>query len=292
MSDFTQVFRDDFNGSRLDTGLWRTQYSGQYGNGMFRWDPSQLEVGDGKLTIATEREGGSWVSGGLSTIPEGQTYGSYEFRARIDAGQGTAGVILLWPSSNQWTDEVDIVETHRPQREAFAFTNHGDPNTTEYINVNVADWHSYRMDWTPGNLVLFVDGQQRAQITADVPSQQMSFSMQGQVLAGYETWFGGAPDGSTPSRVEMEVDWVKVSSWTPGRGDGGSAPPAAAAEPAWTPSPAPAAEPAWTPSPAPAPVVAASADPWAPFIVNGQVNWAAAAAQVQANYDATGQWFL
>ena len=58
---------------------------------------------------ATERDGGSWTSGGLSTIPDGQTYGSYEFHARIDVGQGTAAAILLWPSDGQWTDEVDIV---------------------------------------------------------------------------------------------------------------------------------------------------------------------------------------
>ncbi|WP_270937327.1 glycoside hydrolase family 16 protein [Falsiroseomonas oryzae] len=218
MSDFTQVFRDDFDGSTLDRGIWKAAYSGQYGNGMFRWDPSQLEVADGRLTIATELEGGSWVSGGTSTIPDGQTYGSYEFRARFDPGQGTAGVVLLWPSSNEWTDEVDIIETNRPQRESFGFTNHGDPNVTQYIDVNVADWHTYRLDWTPGELKLFVDGQQKGYITTDVPSQPMSFSMQGQVMGAWEHWFGGGPDGSTPGRVEIEVDWVKVSAWTPGQG--------------------------------------------------------------------------
>ncbi len=113
MSDFTQVFRDDFSGTSLDRDVWNTLYSGGYWNGMFRWDPEQVELGGGVLTIATENEGGSWVSGGVSTIPEGQTYGSYEFRARLDAGQGTSAAILLWPTSNEWTDEVDIVEAYR-----------------------------------------------------------------------------------------------------------------------------------------------------------------------------------
>ncbi|WP_372624044.1 glycoside hydrolase family 16 protein [Falsiroseomonas sp.] len=239
MSDFTQVFRDDFEGSSLDRGTWKALYSGQYGNGMFRWDPGQVEVGDGKLTIATERDGGSWVSGGLSTIPDGQTYGSYEFSARIDPGQGTAAAILLWPSDGQWTDEVDIVETHDPQRNSFAFSKHGDPNVTEYIDVNVADWHTYRLDWTPNELKLYVDGQEKATMTGDIPAQPMSFSMQGQVMAPHETWFGGGPDGSTPGRVEVEVDWVKVSAWTPGAGTE----PAAAAEPAFEPASAGAAAP-------------------------------------------------
>lgn len=288
MSDFTQVFRDDFSGSNLDYGIWRAQYAGDYHNGMFRWDPDQLEVGGGVLTIATEREGGSWVSGGLATIPDGQTYGSYEFRARMDAGQGTAGVILLWPSSNQWTDEVDIVETHQADRRGFAFTNHGHPNVTEYIDVDVSQWHTYRLDWTPGELTLYVDGQQRGRITTDVPDQQMSFGMQGHVLADSEWWYGGGPDGSTPSRVELEVDWVSVSAWTPGQGTQSSPPPATEQPAAAAPEPEPE-------SPAPTQVAeapAAASDPWAAFTVNGQVDWAAAAAHVQANYEATGQWFI
>ena len=283
MSDFTQLFRDDFSGSDLNYGIWKAQYSGQYGNGMFRWDPAQLEVSDGKLIIATEREGAGWVSGGLSTIPDGQTYGSYEFRARMDPGQGTAGVILLWPSDNQWTDEVDIVETHRAGRESFAFSNHGDPNVTQYIDVDVSQWHDYRLDWTPGSLKLYVDGVEKGNISTDVPSQKMSLGAQGIVLGADEHWFGGAPDGSTPGRVEMEIDWVKVSAYTPGAGDAESAAPTAASD-------APVStQVGVTPS---AMVAETSSDPWARFMVNGQIDWQAAAAHVAANYEATGQWFI
>jgi hypothetical protein len=286
MSDFTQVFRDDFDGSNLDRGIWKAQYAGDYGNGMFRWDPSQIEVGDGKLTIATEQDGGSWVTGGLSTIPDGMAYGSYEFRARVDAGQGTASTFLLWPSNNQWTDEVDIIETNDPQRESFAFTNHGSPNVTEYIDVDVSQWHDYRLDWTPGSLKLFVDGAEKGHITTDVPSQDMSFGMQGHVLAAHETWFGGAPDGSTPDRVETEVDWVKVSAWTPGEGEEQStASSTAPAEAIGTAVAAPEARAAGAAG-------EASSDPWAQFMVDGQIDWSAAAAHVTANYEATGQWFI
>lgn len=219
MSDFTTAFRDDFNGSSIDRSTWTSIYSGTYGNGMFDWTSDQIEVGGGHLTIATENEWGGWVSGGLATIPHGQTYGRYEFRARFDEGQGTAGAILLWPSNNVWTDEVDIVETHDPSRDSFAFTNHGGSNETRYINIDVSDWHTYQLDWTPGSLVLRVDGNEVARITDHVPSQEMSFGMQGMVMGHGDTWFGGAPDGSTPDRVEIEIDWVQVSRWTPGEGN-------------------------------------------------------------------------
>lgn len=234
MSDFTTVFQDDFNGSQLDRDVWRTLYSGQYGNGMFRWDNGQVEIGDGKLTIATERDGGSWVSGGVSTIPDGISYGRVEFRARVDEGQGTSGIFLLWPSSNEWTDEIDIVETNDPSRDSFAFVNHGDPNVAEYIRTNVDQWHTYRLDWTPGELKLFVDGNEVSRIDVDVPSQQMSFGIQGHVHGDWETWYGGGPDGSTPGRVEIEVDWVRVSSWTPGSGSSDPEPRQAPAAAEWS----------------------------------------------------------
>jgi beta-glucanase (GH16 family) len=217
MSDFTTVLFDDFNGDSLDRDIWNTLYEGTYWNGMFRWDQDQLEVADGKLTIATERDGDGWASGGLSTLPDGITHGSVEFRARFDAGQGTSSAFLLWPSDNQWTDEVDIIETNRPDRDGFAFTNHGDPNTSIDIgDLDMTQWHTYRLDWTPGELTLSVDGEEKGTITTDVPTQQMSFGMQGHVHGDGEHWFGGGPNGDTPDRMETAVDWVRVSDWTAG----------------------------------------------------------------------------
>lgn len=292
MSDFTQVFRDDFNGSSLDYGIWKALYSGTYWNGMFRWDPAQLEVGDGKLTIATENGPDGWVSGGLSTIPDGQTYGSYEFRARFDAAQGTSGAILLWPSDGEWTDEVDIIELFDPSRQSFAFVNHGDPMTVEYVNVDATDWHTYRLDWTPGNLALSVDGQEVKRVTTDVPVQEMSFGMQAQVMGPNDTWFGGAPDGSTPDRVEIEVDWVEVSAWTPGQGTDPEPAPAPAAPVEEPPAAeAPAEEPPVAEVPAEEPPVAEAPAGEAPGEPVTDDYWLAAAERYLEN-DGTweGSW--
>jgi beta-glucanase (GH16 family) len=308
-SDFSTVFFDDFNGNSVDRGLWRTLYSGEYGNGAFSWTPGQVSVHSGVLDVAITRQGGDWVAGGLSTIPDGQTYGSYEFRARIEEGQGTAGVILLWPSNNTWSDEVDIVESHRANRDSFAFTNHGTPWETQYIDVDVSDWHTYRLDWTPGELTLYVDGRQVGQMTNDVPDQPMSFGIQGHVLADHEWWYGGGPDGSTPGQVNIEVDWVHVSSYTPGQGNGGGTPtPAPVVEAPVVEAPvvaAPIVEEVVAPvvevvdellpdvvaSPA-EPIVVDLNDPWSAFRVSGQVDWDAAASHVMANYEATGSWFI
>jgi hypothetical protein len=42
----------------------------------------------------------------------------------------------------------------------------------------------------------------------------------------------------------------------------------------------------------PSPTAETSSDPWAQCMVNGQIDWNAAAAHVTANYEATGQWFI
>jgi hypothetical protein len=225
-SDFTTVFFDDFNGNSLDRSIWNTVYSGTYWNDAFSWTPDQIEVGGGQLTIPIEDGPDGWTSGGISTIPDGQSFGSYEFRARIEPGQGTAAAILLWPSDNSWSDEVDIIETNRGDRDGFAFTNHGNPWETQYIDVDVSNWHTYRLEWTPGELLLTVDGREVGRMTNDVPTQQMSFGIQGMVMTDADKWFGGGPNGSTPSRVDIEVDWVHVSAYTPGEGaadEGGQA---------------------------------------------------------------------
>jgi hypothetical protein len=47
-------------------------------------------------------------------------------------------------------------------------------------------------------------------------------------MAPHETWFGGGPDGSTPGRVEIEMDWARVSAYTPGAGTDAEATAAAA----------------------------------------------------------------
>ena len=117
-SQFDEVFFEDFDGTQLDRSIWEIVYEADYHNGMFSRSEDQVSVGGGQLTIRTEREDSDWVSGGVSTIPDGITYGRYSFRALVEEGQGTAGVILLWPTSNNWTDEVDTVETHRPDRSA------------------------------------------------------------------------------------------------------------------------------------------------------------------------------
>lgn len=221
--DFKEVFFDDFSGG-IDRSIWKSLYSGPYNNGMYRWTEGQVWTGNGELTIRTEKKGGEWVSGGLSTIPDGLTHGRIEFSAMLEKGQGTTGIALLWPSSNEWTDEINIMEANRPDRSQFAFTNHGKPWETKYIDIDVSKWHTYTLDWLPDSLTLYVDGQKVAHMTHDIPDQEMSLAFQGRVNAPNEWWFGGGPNGSTPGKVDMKVDWVRVSEWAPGEGGARTAP--------------------------------------------------------------------
>ncbi|HYZ32463.1 MAG TPA: glycoside hydrolase family 16 protein [Crenalkalicoccus sp.] len=282
----TTVFHDGFDGSSLDRGKWPNLYGGGSGNGgAYQWSPDDVHVGNGELTISMTDHGGWWSAGGVSQGANGQTYGYYEIRAKVDPGQGTSAVIALWPTGDHWPPEVDLLETPDGNRQSAAFNNHwdggGGANYYESANANVdaSQWHTYALDWQPDHLTYYVDGRQIYSTTDHVPHEPMSVAMAGYIAKDGENWFNGGPDASTPRQVNLHVDYVSIAQHAGGTQAGGTQ--------------AAASTQSDTMASAATDAVAAqtdagqvAADPAQP------VDWNAIAAQVQANYEATGHWFL
>jgi len=206
------VLRDDFSGTALNRDIWPIIYNGPNANGAFRYRTSDAIVSDGMLTISNEYENGQWYAGGISQGVHGTTYGRFEFRARMDPGQGTGFVALLWPEDGGWPPEIDIVEVPKSDRQRVFFTSHGPPDTTKILYVDATEWHTYTLDYLPGRLDYYIDGVKVAQITDPVPSQEMSLGFQGHVARQNDVWYEGGPDETTPDRVDMQIDWVNVSA--------------------------------------------------------------------------------
>lgn len=204
------VLRDDFSGTSLDRNKWPILYSGPHANGAFDYRHSEVIVADGMLTIRNQYDDGHWYAGGISQGQNGTTYGRFEFRARIDPGQGTGFIALLWPEGGGWPPEIDIIEVPKADRQRVFFTSHGPPDTTEIIYVDATQWHTYTLDYLPGRLVYYIDGVQVAEITDPVPAQEMSLGFQGHVAPPDDFWYEGGPDETTPSRVDMQIDWVNI----------------------------------------------------------------------------------
>ena len=216
-----EVFSDDFNGTALD---WQwTSYLGQPGGdpgGFF--DPSHVTVSGGELVIGgyqdpsdLEWDAGpdTYVTGGVSSSPSfAQTYGKYLVRFRMDAGQGVAHAILLWPQTNTWPPEIDFSEDNGSDRQTdYATLHYGADNTQvqKQIAINLTRWHTLGVVWTKGKLVYTIDGVNWATVTnANRPSVPMVLDIQTQGWAcGTSTW-ERCPDSGTPSHVNLDVDWV------------------------------------------------------------------------------------
>ncbi len=221
------VFQDEFSGTRVDPTKWPISYGGStYWNGAFRWDNSQVSVGDGAAKIGiTKQADGSWATGGLATTPNqwnpgfSFTYGKVEIMAKMSAEvTGMGPVFLLWPEAQGvWPPELDILET--PKGDGMATQHWPDPVTggdvfkSHIYDIDLTQWHVYGLEWTPDRVSMTVDGQVMYTFTENIPHIKMTVGLQGHVGAPADTWYGGVPGADAPNRYDIMVDFVRVYDW-------------------------------------------------------------------------------
>ena len=211
-----QVFTDDFNGRTLDSSKWRLYWGKPGGDPAGWYDPRHVSVSNGMLVISAyrdKRDGGRWATGGLSSSPGlAQTYGKYLVRFRLDPGIGVGHAALLMPADNSWPPEIDFSEDNGSGRTGTLATLHyGKHDTHEDAwlgSVNLTQWHTLGVQWSPGKLQYTIDGRIWKTMTgSSVPALPMVLDLQTQTWPCSGTW-GRCPNAITPRVVRMYVDWV------------------------------------------------------------------------------------
>jgi beta-glucanase (GH16 family) len=155
-------------------------------------------------------------SGGLrgATAPGYQyTYGYAEARIWVPAGQGIFPAFWMLDSDYSDRSEIDIMETIGSDPATLQMHYHGPSGTygAAYTNPQAlsAGWHTYALDWQPGQLRWYLDGVQRASLSrSDVPSNP-HYVLFNLAVGGRNSW-PRAPDSSTPFPSTMKVDWFRV----------------------------------------------------------------------------------
>ena len=158
-----------------------------------------------------------WVTGGVKLTANSQTYGKYEVRMRVDNGQGVSLVALLWPTTDTWPPEIDFTEDNgaAPRTVDTATEHWGTPTAFSQINdtlaVDLTQWHTVGVEWTPGKIVYTMDGVPWAtEANTSVSDVPMQIAVQTQAWqCGANSWEQCA-NSSTPSEVDMDVDWIAV----------------------------------------------------------------------------------
>jgi hypothetical protein len=207
LSGYTQSYVTDFAGSTLPSA-WGT-YEGQPGGDPgAQFDQAHVTVGGGLLHINTSQDpafNNEWVSGGACAcnIP-GQVYGAYFVRSRM-TGAGPTGVQLLWPDANVWPPEIDFNETNGSSSATTATVHYSSANSQigRSLNVDMTQWHTWGVIWTPTSITYTVDGNAWGTVTnvSSIPTIAMHISLQSQ------TWCASGWACPTSSQ-SMLVDWV------------------------------------------------------------------------------------
>jgi beta-glucanase (GH16 family) len=252
------VWSDEFDGPGIDRSKWDFDtgtgfyiaatpgHPGQWING---WGNNELEsytdrqanafVKDGLLHIKAIKEeyhGAHYTSARLRTGGPGetplftQTYGRFEFRAKLPTGQGYWPALWLLPQDQAYggwaaSGEIDILENKGKSPDIVQGTIHYGASSPKNVwsgkeyrlpnNSTVADWHVYALDWEPGKISWSVDGVVYS--TRDfwfsndnawpAPFDKPFFIIMNLAVGGQ---FGGDPNGDTKFPQEMLVDYVRV----------------------------------------------------------------------------------
>lgn len=247
------VWADEFNGaagSAPNPAVWTHELgaSGWGNNELQNYVNSRANSamdGNGNLVITARRDGAGYTSARLVTNDKVELqYGRIEASIKIPRGQGIWPAFWMlgagfpqtsWPSSG----EIDIMENIGREPHLVHGTVHG-PGYSGANGISgtyqhpqgwsFADtWHTFAIDWKPGEITWFVDGQQYHRVTrASVGGNQWVFDQKFFLILNLAVGgdWPGYPDGSTQFPQQMFVDYIHVfdNGSSTGGGDGSGLP--------------------------------------------------------------------
>lgn len=236
IAGWKQIFYDDFTkdaplgswGSPCDpdriayTGArgqqWKSYpacFKDTYQKRPYRAD-SVLSVSDGMLVFDLHPVDGQPAGANPSPLISGgsryQTYGRYSARMKVTSPDLEEYHIawLLWPQSGQWPDDgeedfpegslsANIGGFHHYAGEGACIGCQDEATTDKKFT----GWHTYTIEWRPGNIKYILDGKVILNSNKWVPDKPMRWQLQ------TETKGDGAHRG------KLLVDWVAVYRYAP-----------------------------------------------------------------------------
>jgi hypothetical protein len=199
--NWTMKFDDEFNGTSLDTSKWSQGWGGtslgvtgpNNSTEQECYDPSHVTEAGGELdlslTKATETCPGKsgtvtepYTSGAVSTDQKYTfTYGAAESRVWMSAGAN--GEIADWPAwwlvAPNWPaeGEIDTLEGLNGLPCYHYISDTTGPvfsgGCATLTSSATAGWHTYAVDWQPGNITFYYDGKETFHDTSDVSTFPM-----------------------------------------------------------------------------------------------------------------------
>ena len=164
-------------------GIYGTQSSNPENN----WLSSYVNPVDGTLDLHSQGQEGGGLC--LCWNQSVSLYGRWQIQARFVGPSDHGFAILLWPDNDVWPQdgEIDIAEKSAPAKAETSSVVYGEPDAVQSIwiahpELTVAQWHTYTVDWEPGEISIYVDGTLSQTVTEHVPVVPMHLALQAEPL--------------------------------------------------------------------------------------------------------------
>lgn len=223
------VLDSNFNGSSLDTSVWRT---GWFGPGVTRpvnaseedcYSPENVTFpGDGTVhlevtAVQSTCDGKTrpYTGALISTDPDdGRASGGFQFtygivEALVYIPPSVSSTLGAWPAiwadGQDWpTDGEDDIVEGLEGRACFHFHYSflgSAASTGSCVRGSLSGWHTFAADWEKGSITYYYDGSQVGQITTGITSSPMYLILDNTIASG---------GGPVVSPDDLRVRYVKV----------------------------------------------------------------------------------
>ncbi len=189
-------FRDDFDS--FNSSRW---IKSDHMQGRSYLDPDNVVVDNGYLKL---RVPAGTTDGAEIESVDYYGYGTYRARMKMADAPSSITGFFLYRSPDLYS-EIDI-EVYNDGTGNVDFVTYADGQRTHYVGKDFrfdpsADFHNYRIDYNPGSVQFYVDGNLRQTWTDGVPDASMKLL----VNTWFPTWLSGqAPQTGTATRI----DWI------------------------------------------------------------------------------------
>jgi beta-glucanase (GH16 family) len=235
------VWREEFNGTRLDLAKWRydTAFNkkGWFNKEKQYYSAGQnLRVANGRVVIEARHEtpsaasdwgGQHYTSAKIVSNGAGWTYGFYEVRAKLPCARGTWPAIWMLPTKMvEWPDdgEIDIMEQVGAEPNLIYASLHTglfnhvqktQRSVQKLLPASCSAFHTYQLDWKPDSITIGFDGRAFMRVRNNQPGGKGAwpfntpfYMILNLAMGGDWAAAKGMDDAALPQR--MEVDYVRV----------------------------------------------------------------------------------
>jgi beta-glucanase (GH16 family) len=227
---WVSTYSDQFNAGASDLNGWTYDLGNNDGWGneeleSYTNSTNNVSVSGGSLNITAIDSGGNYTSGRIQTSSLfSQTYGLFEFRAKLPAGTGLWPALWLYPANSSYgswpnSGEIDVMESKGQsptlvQGSAHSGTssNAEDTETAEYSAPGgfstTSAYHTYDVLWEPAN-------------SSDGEQNTIQWYVDGNL---YETIHGGwvVPSGASSSMAPFNEPFYIIMDLAVGGTYGGT----------------------------------------------------------------------